>query len=858
MSDWRRRVSILKKLGADMRNWVIALVVLMLMWGAGLRPAVSVQTSYVEHDTEKQFVAGEPNGVLISSEGQISLAQKHRELMGESVGDVWVVNALVKGLDGSLYVATSGEGYLYRLRGGGEPAEIIYGEQEDSPRHIFSLALDNEGRLLAGTGGGESAKLLRFEDGRLDKVLFEEEGIKYIWSIVVGRGGRIYLGTGPTGKVLTLAGEGSEAEVLYKAKEKNILSLALDMPGMLYAGGDERGLIFRIDPGSKQVRVVFDSERSEISALVFDEEGNLYACTADAAGARPGVKLVLSDGEPSRPEQPDKKQDDREEKKDNETEAKEKSGEGKAEGEKSSEKKSSDEKSPEAAVIGEEEQKAADEAEVTGAGEDQEGKSADKLEEQVGQDKDEKEQGEKEQGEKESEQGKSEDAAEQVKRVSAGRKDAAEKKLTPAATPEASERGGPAGERVERPSEVAARRPSKGNDVYKITPQGYVTTIFSKPVVILSMVYAGGGELLLGTGNDGRLLRLNVDKQEAVVLHEVKDSVQVSALCVGGGQKVYAGCANPGRVLLVEKDFAAEGYYDSEVIDAGQITSWGKMQIEADMPADTQVAIATRGGNTSDPQNGGWQSWSEQQRATEDIAMLSDSSRFVQYRLFLRSGDGLSSPLVRRVKLAHLVPNLPPKLQSVQVARSGKGAGGSVSKNYKISYKAVDENKDELSYKIFIRPMGAKRWVRILKDQETKEFDSLTAADGRYEFKVEVSDAKSNAVGEELTDSRISEPVVIDNTPPEVVELSHWVSGDKVRVRAKVRDRLSVIKSVSYSVNSSEKWQMVPVDDGVFDSLAESVSFDFEVDEQGEHLLTVYFEDALGNRVYRNLVVEIE
>ena len=55
----------------------------------------AVETVYIEHNSEKQFKTGEPNQVLISSEGEISLGYRTERLLDESK-DVWVVNALVQ------------------------------------------------------------------------------------------------------------------------------------------------------------------------------------------------------------------------------------------------------------------------------------------------------------------------------------------------------------------------------------------------------------------------------------------------------------------------------------------------------------------------------------------------------------------------------------------------------------------------------------------------------------------------------------------------------------------------------------------------------------------------------------------
>jgi len=162
------------------------------------------------------------------------------------------------------------------------------------------LALDAEGRLLAGTGG-KAGVLLRFSKSGRVSTIFKAGDVKYIWAIAVGPAGRIYLGTGPDGKVITLDANGKGVEVLYKAKEKNILALALGKNGILYAGGDKYGLVYKIDPATRKTTIAYDTGHQEISGLVFDEAGNLYISTADAGAARPGAKLILSNGDTSHP-----------------------------------------------------------------------------------------------------------------------------------------------------------------------------------------------------------------------------------------------------------------------------------------------------------------------------------------------------------------------------------------------------------------------------------------------------------------------------------------------------------------------------------------------------------------------------
>ncbi|GAJ15806.1 unnamed protein product, partial [marine sediment metagenome] len=71
-------------------------------------------------------------------------------------------------------------------------------------------------------------------------------------------------------------------QLIYDARDNNILSLAIDKEGFIYAGCDRRGLIYKINPASGRATVLYDSEQEEITSLLFDEQGNLYAAATSA------------------------------------------------------------------------------------------------------------------------------------------------------------------------------------------------------------------------------------------------------------------------------------------------------------------------------------------------------------------------------------------------------------------------------------------------------------------------------------------------------------------------------------------------------------------------------------------------
>jgi hypothetical protein len=215
------------------------------------------------------------------------------------------------------------------------------------------------------------------------------------------------------------------------------------------------------------------------------------------------------------------------------------------------------------------------------------------------------------------------------------------------------------------------------------------------------------------------------------------------------------------------------------------------------------------------------------------------------------------------------VPNLPPKVHSVNVTRTKKagpghnGSDGSVEteipKTMQVSWQCSDDNNDKLIYNVYIRPQGRDRWVRIAKEIKETEYkwDSRTVADGHYELKVEASDKPANPAGTELTNSRVSKIIVVDNTPPGADEVNYSLTDNILSYNASLSDELSVIAAIDYILDSRQQWQPgLPVD-GVFDSRNEKVKFECEITAPGEHLLAVRFTDAMGNKSYRNFTVMV-
>jgi hypothetical protein len=404
------------------------------------------------------------------------------------------------------------------------------------------------------------------------------------------------------------------------------------------------------------------------------------------------------------------------------------------------------------------------------------------------------------------------------------------------------------------PPERKRGKPAEASYLYRITKDGYVTNIFSEAAVFFCLAKQQE-KLLVSTGNTARLFSVEPVSEEQAVIYEDQHASQITAVIVDG-EDVYLGTANPAKLIKMGKSFASEGTYTSELIDASQPAKWGKLQIEADIPQGCKVMVACRSGNVKDVNAPTFSQWTEAVEVTGPIQLLCPLGRFCQYKLVLQSEDGQKSPTVREVAVAHTIPNLAPKVESVSVERIEAPGKTGV---FKISYKAKDENDDKLIYKIDFRKTGWTNWIE-LEDQleaDSFEWDGKAVEDGRYEVRVTASDERSNTTTTKLTGSRVSEPVVIDNTGPVVKEYSIDSSAGVVTLNLEMFDELSAIGQVDYTVDSNAEWVGTIPNDLVYDTTDEKFTIVIKDLKAGEHIISVKTSDAVGNTTYKTFKVSV-
>lgn len=738
----------------------------------------AVSSKVIRHSSSSDLLKGKAERVVIGSRGTIQLGRSAESVIKEFKGfaDVWSVNSIVLS-GGTIYFGTSPNGGIYKYslnkvtkiyppqtslsesqgqekNAAEEDAKDVEVDEYLSNEHIFAMATDVAGRLLAGISG-KQCKLCRFEAGKME-VLFEPTDANYIFAIAIDDGGSIFVGTGPEGKIYKLDPLGRKSELVYDSRDKNILSLAVGRDGSIFAGSDSRGLVYKINPRTKETMVLYDSDQPEVTALLSTGNSSsgpgLYAAATSAKMVQAQAQFAasaLARPSPGRPE--------------TETKENESSGDG-----------------------------------IDGL----------KLE--------------------------------------------IPNTETPTPT---------------KPTQAPppARKPSKPTEashIYRITREGFVTDIFSETAVFFCLAEQNN-KLLVGTGNSAELYNVDPASEQEAVIYEDEQASQITAIAISGDD-VYLGTANPAKLIKLGSGFASEGTYVSDLIDAGQPANWGKLQLEAEIPQGCKVLLSCRSGNVNDVNDPTFSDWSDPVEVTEPVQLNCPLGRFCQYKLILQSRAGVESPLIREIAVASTVPNLAPRVESVAVAPI---AGAAKEGAFKIGYAAEDDNGDKLIYRIDFRKLGRTGWIELKDDVETSSFewDGKTVEDGRYEIRITASDERSNTTSTKLAGSRVSEPVIVDNTGPAVqsMKMTSARKGDRqLKVfEIEVSDELSAIGKLEYTIDSDADWTSTVPEDLVYDTRQERFVIRIDVKEDlptGDHVLTIRVADAVGNTTYKTFDVNVD
>src|SRR4051812_35723248 len=148
--------------------------------------ALAVGTSHWNHTSEADFKAGTFHNVVATNLGDLKLSRAVNTILGQNE-HVSAVHALVEARDGTIYAGTGPEGVLLAVKDDHAEEVARLGDNVS----IFSLMIDDKGRLLIGTGGDKGQIFRMDKAGDKPKAWFTEDGVQYVYAMTQTPDGKI-------------------------------------------------------------------------------------------------------------------------------------------------------------------------------------------------------------------------------------------------------------------------------------------------------------------------------------------------------------------------------------------------------------------------------------------------------------------------------------------------------------------------------------------------------------------------------------------------------------------------------------------------------------------------------------------
>jgi hypothetical protein len=432
------------------------------------------------------------------------------------------------------------------------------------------------------------------------------------------------------------------------------------------------------------------------------------------------------------------------------------------------------------------------------------------------------------------------------------------------------------------PSQTAA---AGGSEVVRIAPDGFPLTMWSHASELAyAIAFDAQGRAVVGTGNRGAIYRLETELVHALLVSA--SPTQVTGLHASRSGRIYAVTGNIGKLFRLGPEAETSGTYESEVLDAGNFSQWGRVLYRASAPGG--VKLETRSGNLNVPQKN-WSRWQAVTLPAEAGRIESPASRYLQYKLTLTS-----SAVVSGVDVAYRPANVAPVIEIVEatpanyrfppqsltltpstsltlqpLGRSGRSIAPlstgleATTMNYAKGYigarwLARDTNGDALTSLIEIRSAKESGWKKLKDDVRERQFtfDSTAFPDGEYLVRVTINDKLDNPPATALSATLTSEPFLIDNTPPAIESLAVLPRAGAAEARWRARDAWTDIRKAEYSLDGGD-WIVVLPTTGISDSKSHDYVLAIGKLASGEHSLAIRVTDAQDNTQVEKTVFRV-
>ncbi len=417
-----------------------------------------------------------------------------------------------------------------------------------------------------------------------------------------------------------------------------------------------------------------------------------------------------------------------------------------------------------------------------------------------------------------------------------------------------------------------------GSEIYRISPDGTPRRLLQLREDVVYALTFRNGALFAGTGNRGRVYRLDPNDPGSYTDVAHTETSQVVAM-VQTPSAISMATANSGKLLQLSDIPAANATYVSDVFDGETATRWGRAEV---LGSPSGIDLFVRSGNIENPRDTVAKLWSDWTPVKPNQTPLPvPATRYLQWKAVLHPGAQL-----RSVSVNYLTRNLPPAVDEVVIqpgarippAPPAPGSGsvvisfrGAPSSAPALSagdstpppliaqrdrnavtarWLAHDPNNDDLMFALDFRDVHEQTWHR-LKDKISEHaysFDSALLPDGEYELRVTASDAPVHTDADTLSAERISAPFLIDTTPPVPGTLAATVQNGQIHATFDATDATSPIAHAEFSIDAGP-WQYLEPAGHLSDSLTEHYDWIVPVAGSGEHTVAVRVFDRNENAV---------
>lgn len=354
-----------------------------------------------------------------------------------------------------------------------------------------------------------------------------------------------------------------------------------------------------------------------------------------------------------------------------------------------------------------------------------------------------------------------------------------------------------------------------------------------------------------------------------------------------GRESVVASLAHLGGLIRLVGGSAEQAIAISPPLDGEQPIRWGRLRWDGEEPDQGRLRWSVRGGARSQPDET-WSEWSESW-SERDHPLDLTPSRFLQWRVEF---SGVANHgAVALVTVSGYEPNGPPRIFMFVLQPEGEIAmGGLMGREENITetfpgglkaeysrasrldrraglfraaparplrtftWLAHDSNSDQLVFQLDYQRVGEETWRPVRS--ETREllasWDTATVPDGWYVVRLTASDRPDNTRAEALTASRLSAPLQVDHTAPEIRKFAVSRTAEGITVDFEARDAGSPLAEAWFELPDGSVERLDPVD-GVCDSQRERFAAELTFpDPDGPALpapwrVRVEIADRLGN-----------